>query len=159
MSKIKLIYHRVNTGETLQSISDRYYGDFKQWPYLQAINGVVNPGNLHKGQMLAIPPISSFASVERTIDTNFANSPVAATRTLEVLARRQERLNPGLGDYRTPGIYPDDAPVMDDLFVTITTPRLPDPEPVLETVDVQAARIPWYAWAMAGLVAAMALRK
>ena len=155
--KIRLTYHRVNTGETLQSIADRYYGDFKQWRYLQAINGVNNPGNLHKGQMLAIPPLSSFASVERTIDTNFANSPNAALATLETLVSRQERLNPGLGEYRTPNFFPDALPVMtaDDLFVTTTAQRLPEP---LETVEVIGRRTPWYAWLAAGVIAAMALK-
>ena len=144
--------YRVKAGDTLASIAEKFYGDFKQWPYIAALNNIQNPVILTAGDVLYIPPMSSFASDEKTLASNFADS-AAALQTLRTLADRAaidfgEDPDGALGDYRTPNIF-DARPVMDDgpLDEVITTAqRIPtlnvtvDPDTGMETVEVSGRK-------------------
>lgn len=81
MSKISPTYV-VMPGDTLQSIAQKIYGDFRQVNYLIAANNIQNPDLLRPGDVLTIPLLSSYASVQPTIPSNFASSPRAAADTL-----------------------------------------------------------------------------
>lgn len=140
--------YTVRPGDTLASIADRFYGDFKQWRYIAALNEIQNPGILRVGDRLYIPPMSSYASIARTRVKNFAQSPVVGLDTLRELAKRipgefgagqvfsqgstlDEYQNASdLGDYRSPGFFPDDAlravkgPLQE---IKITAQRMPEP--------------------------------
>lgn len=72
----------VERGDTLSSIAEAMYGDFKQTNYIAAVNGLANPNNLKVGQVLIIPALSSYATVQPTMQTNFAANPRAAADTL-----------------------------------------------------------------------------
>lgn len=154
--------YRVKSGETLGMIADKFYGDFKQWPYLAAANQLANPGHLNTGQILVIPPLVSYASVERTIQGNFADSPPAAIRTLERLSQLPVRTYAPLGavDYRSVGWpQPDDEPIPE---IEVTAQRLPvidvttDPSGI-ETVNVSGRRDRWPLYAVLGLIGLLAL--
>jgi LysM repeat protein len=47
--------HVVRRGETLSSISRKYYGDARRWDRIVAANSLVNPDRLREGQELVIP--------------------------------------------------------------------------------------------------------
>lgn len=51
--------HRVSmlvaSGETLWSISERFYGDPHEWPRIMAANHIVNPNLIYPDQRLEIP--------------------------------------------------------------------------------------------------------
>ena len=47
--------HRVVSGDTLISISRRYYGSSSHWKMLQKLNGLENPSSIKIGQRLLIP--------------------------------------------------------------------------------------------------------
>lgn len=49
--------HRVQSGETLDRIAARYYGDATRWRPLAAANGVTDPLRLVPGTLLAVPGI------------------------------------------------------------------------------------------------------
>ena len=47
--------HTVLEGETLQSISFRYYGDSGRWGDIATFNGIIDPFSLEVGDSLQIP--------------------------------------------------------------------------------------------------------
>ena len=51
------VTHEVKQGETLYAIATRYYGNGLLWPEIRRHNPWVQPGHLHKGETIYIPPI------------------------------------------------------------------------------------------------------
>ena len=49
------IQHTVVEGETLQSISNKYYGNSSRWADIADYNGIINPFDLDIGDVLIIP--------------------------------------------------------------------------------------------------------
>lgn len=49
------IRHTVLEGETLQSISFKYYGSSGRWGDIATFNGIIDPFDLEKGTVLVIP--------------------------------------------------------------------------------------------------------
>lgn len=49
------VKHTVLEGETLQSISFKYYGSSGRWGDIATFNGIVDPFDIEKGVVLAIP--------------------------------------------------------------------------------------------------------
>lgn len=47
--------HRVQSGETLDRIAARYYGDATRWRRLASANGIADPLSLRPGSLLTIP--------------------------------------------------------------------------------------------------------
>jgi hypothetical protein len=47
--------HRVQSGETLDRIAARYYGDSTRWRRLASANGIADPLTLRPGSLLTIP--------------------------------------------------------------------------------------------------------
>lgn len=153
--------YTVRPGDTLASIADRFYGDFKQWRYIAALNEIQNPGILRVGDKLYIPPMSSYASIARTRVKNFAQSPVVGLDTLRELAKRMpagfgagqvfsagstldeyqgsSQLGSTLSFDRPPPFFPDEAlravkgPLQE---IKITAQRMPEPDEGIDlTVD------------------------
>lgn len=54
-TRLPVVQHRVQTGDTLERLARRYLGDSSQWPALQQHNGGVDPYRLPPGQLLEIP--------------------------------------------------------------------------------------------------------
>lgn len=93
MSKLQTIQrYTVQPGDTLAKIAEKFYGDFRQVNYLAATNGIANPDILKAGQVLVIPVLSSYASVQPAVTTNFAASPRAAADTL-ITQLEQQNVN------------------------------------------------------------------
>lgn len=49
------IQHIVVEGETLQSISNKYYGSSSRWSDIADYNGIIDPFDLSIGNLLIIP--------------------------------------------------------------------------------------------------------
>lgn len=47
--------YRVERGDYLGAIADRYLGEFDQYPELARINGITNPSLIHPGQLIRLP--------------------------------------------------------------------------------------------------------
>ena len=47
--------YRVERGDYLGAIADRYLGEFDQYPELARINGITNPSLIHPGQLVRLP--------------------------------------------------------------------------------------------------------
>jgi len=167
-----ILRYKIRPGDTLASIAEKFYGDFRQWRYLAALNQIQNPAILTVGDELYIPPMSSFASIEKTSRSNFADSTGAARDTLVELARRAVPLvdmnSDGyseMGDYRTPGIF-DMTETFEPIEpVKINAQRMPETgivittdENGMETVEVPGRRPFPVGLAVAlGIVALLAL--
>jgi len=51
--------HRVQSGETLDRIAARYYGDSTRWRTLAAANAIADPLSLRPGSLITVPRIDS----------------------------------------------------------------------------------------------------
>lgn len=51
--------HRVQSGETLDRIAARYYGDSTQWRTLADANGIPDPLALRPGSLISVPRVDS----------------------------------------------------------------------------------------------------
>ncbi|MHC4943355.1 MAG: LysM peptidoglycan-binding domain-containing protein [Planctomycetota bacterium] len=60
-------YHKIAKGETLSSISMRYYGSTKWWKTIAEKNPQVNPKRLMIGQRIRIPELESSPSATRSV--------------------------------------------------------------------------------------------
>jgi LysM repeat protein len=47
--------YRVERGDYLGAIADRYLGEFDEYPQLARINGITNPSLIHPGQLIRLP--------------------------------------------------------------------------------------------------------
>ena len=54
-TRLPVVQHRVQAGDTLEQLARRYLGDSTQWPALQQHNGGIDPYRLPPGQLLEIP--------------------------------------------------------------------------------------------------------
>ena len=54
-TRLPVVQHRVQAGDTLEQLARRYLGDSTQWQALQQHNGGIDPYRLPPGQLLEIP--------------------------------------------------------------------------------------------------------
>lgn len=87
--KVNVKTHRVEKGDTLQLVAERYYGDRSKWRIIYDENkdNVGRGGTLRKGQLLIIPPVELGQSMEAAATgakrSKFSNGNAAETTKAE----------------------------------------------------------------------------
>src|SRR5216684_187832 len=82
--------YKIQDGETLWSIADKFYGDGFKWTYIASRNNVSDETNIPSGRILFIPPLTSQYAKQTDKGTVFAGpspKPIASSQAQkEVLA-------------------------------------------------------------------------
>ncbi|ROT33813.1 LysM peptidoglycan-binding domain-containing protein [Micromonospora sp. HM5-17] len=105
--------YRVEKGDYLGHIADRYLGDFDRYPELARLNKIRNPDRIHPGQMLRLPESAEDRGVREHATGLVATPP--APGGPEEDSRRRSQPNPDQpeqkgGESRTDGVRPDVTP-------------------------------------------------
>src|SRR5260221_6398692 len=82
--------YKIQDGETLWSIADKFYGDGFKWTYIASRNNIQDATNISSGRILFVPPLSSQYAKQTDKGTVFAGpspKPIISSQSQkEVLA-------------------------------------------------------------------------
>ena len=82
--------HVIESGETLQDISQAHFGTTRRWQEIARLNGISNPDRVRVGQKLRIPGEETTRALARPASEKRVSShTVSAGETLIAIARRQ----------------------------------------------------------------------
>ena len=82
--------HRVESGERLADIAEKYYGDRSRWKPIAEANGITRPERLRSGVSITIPPLRKTTDAPRRREPpQTRNYTVRSGDTLTSIAERQ----------------------------------------------------------------------